>query len=94
MHVFVGVYNPLFFILFHLLWLPRATLQRGHMQAPNTVSLWSSLMSVHIKIQLVKLINTDNTWPGGVQTVLLLGMVSQETPHDALTPAAALQLSW
>ena len=64
------------------------------MQAPNTFSLWSSLTSVHIKIQLVKLINPDNTWPGGVQTVLLFGMVSQETPHDVLTPAAALQLSW
>ena len=64
------------------------------MQAPNTFSLWSSLTSVHIKIRLVKLINPDNTWPGGVQTVLLLGMVSQETPRDVLTPAAALQLSW
>lgn len=64
------------------------------MQAPNTVFLWSSLTSVHIKIQLVKLINTDNTWLGGVQTALLFGMVSQETPRDALTPAAVLQVSW
>ena len=48
---------------------------------------------MHIKIQSVKLINTDSTWPGDLQTVPLWGMISQETPRDALTPAAALQFN-